>query len=406
MKSARNEDNGTAGGPLKAEVVSLADRRSGEAAKHVAAVAAGIGEEEKQKRVASLDAFRGFTILGMLLVNNIALDTATPKHLMHAPWNHGVTFADMIFPWFLFISGVVIPWSEAAHMKSNSGSWRYDLRILTRTAALFALGCLIDSCFARKVVVDLGVLQIIGLASAAAALLQELSPIRRAAIAFGLLAGYWAAIRFLPVPNVGVGVFTESKNLVRHLNDVYLQPVGLRGLISVVPTTALVMIGALTGGILRRRNMKDFVKAALLIGGGALLIAAGWLWNLDLPFNKPVWTPSYVVFSAGWGALILGLLYLVIDAAGFGFRAFPLVVFGANALAAYVAPVIFKALVLNSVHVTRSDGAAISLQQELYNFFFGIFGRVPGGWFYTFSYISIWWLWMWLLYRKRIYLRV
>jgi len=84
-------------------------------------------------------------ILGMLLVNNIALDTATPRPLTHAPWNGGLYFADLVFPWFLLIVGVAIPYSAASALAKGLPSWRYDLKIVTRAATLVLLGCLIDS---------------------------------------------------------------------------------------------------------------------------------------------------------------------------------------------------------------------------------------------------------------------
>src|SRR5206468_3937629 len=88
------------------------------------------------RRLTSLDAFRGLAILGMLLVNNAALDTATPSPLTHAPWNGGVHFADLVYPWFLLIVGVAIPFSAAASRARGIPTWKYDLKILGRAVAL------------------------------------------------------------------------------------------------------------------------------------------------------------------------------------------------------------------------------------------------------------------------------
>jgi len=91
-------------------------------------------------RMVSLDAFRGLTVLGMLLVNNIALDTMTPTQLTHAGWKQGAHFADLVFPWFLLIVGVAIPFAAASRRERGLSPWRYDLKILSRAATLVALG--------------------------------------------------------------------------------------------------------------------------------------------------------------------------------------------------------------------------------------------------------------------------
>jgi len=377
------------------------------AERHLTKADAGEAEpEQPQERLGALDAFRGFTILGMLLVNNAALDIQTPVQLTHAPWNGGVRFADMVFPWFLLIVGVAIPYAVAAHENRGQPLWKYDLRVFGRAATLLLLGCLIDSSLAKRPVFDLGVLQLIGLAYLAAALLYELSARRRLILAAGLLVSHWAIIRFLPVPGVGAGVFTESQNIINHLNQVYLQALNLRGLVSVVPTSALVLIGTVLGDVLRREAFTVMQKVGHLVAGGVILIVLGWIWSLDLPFNKPVWTASYILYAAGWGSLVLGLFYLLIDVNGWHAWAFPLVVPGVNAIFAYVAPIIVKVHILAEWNWRMPDGTLLPLQQAFMNLCFAHFGRVPGGWLYTVSYIVFWWLILFWMYRKRVFLRV
>src|SRR5438270_9628299 len=252
------------------------------------------------RRLTSLDAFRGLAILGMLLVNNVALDTATPAPLTHAPWNGGVHFADLVYPWFLLIVGVAIPFSAAASRARGIPTWKYDLKILSRSVTLILLGCLLESSQYKHPTFELGVLQQIGLAYLVGAMLGELSALRRLVVAAGFLISHWAAIRFLPIPGVGAGLFTENINLITHVTRLYLQPVALRGLINVVPMSALVLIGTVVGTLLRIETMPRLRKVGCLLLAGAALTGIGWLWNLDLPFNKSVWTASYVLYSAGW----------------------------------------------------------------------------------------------------------
>lgn len=360
----------------------------------------------KQLRLVSLDAFRGFTIVGMLIVNNLALDAYTPKILKHAGWNSGVTFADMVFPWFLFIVGVAIPYSAASHKAKGLAPWKYDLRVLSRTIWLLAIGCLLDSSLVKSPIFGLGVLQLIGLAYMVGALLYDLSIHRRLAVAAALLVGYWAMIRFIPIPGIGAGYFTENKNIIRHLNEVYLGQYHLKGIFSTVPTSALVIIGSAFGDIIRSENLPKWHKAIWIVGCGVGLALVGFLWNFDLPFNKQVWTSSYILFSAGLGAIVLGIFYAIADCANAKKWAFPLVVFGSNAILAYVLPILAKVYILQSWTIQTNTQTTCTIQQYLLNSAKSAAGNIGGGWLYTMGYVAIWWLVLLRLYTKKVFLRV
>lgn len=356
-------------------------------------------------RLVSLDAFRGLTILGMLLVNNVALDTRTPAHLVHAPWNEGVRFADLVFPWFLLIVGVALPYAAAAFRRKGLPLRIYLGKVLGRTVTLYLLGCLLTSSIARQPLFGLDVLQLIALAYGAGAVLYQLPLAARLVAAAALLVGHWALIRFLPFPGASPGTFTEAQNAISYLNATYLQPWGGKGLLSVVPTTALVLIGTALGDLLRTDGGTGR-KLRWLLLAGATLTLAGWLWSLDLPFNKPVWTASYILLTAGLGALVLAALYGLIDGLRWRALAFPLVVFGSNAIVAYVAPILVKIHVLQEWSWPAADGAPRTVQQALLEACTTQFGRTQGGWVYTAGYIFCWWLVLLLLYRKKLFLRV
>ena len=354
-------------------------------------------------RFRSLDAFRGLTILLMLLVNNVALDTATPKQLQHASWNAGLTLADYVFPWFLFCVGVAIPFAAASFRRKNLPAWRYDVKVVGRAVTLILLGCLIDSSILRQPHFTLGVLQIIGLAYLVAALLNDLPVVRRMFIAALMLVGYWAAIMFIPVPGVGAGMVAENNNLILHLNRTYLNALSLWGLPSLIPTAALVMIGSGIGELVRKKELRHLQRIAglLLLGGGLML--AGYLWNFSLPYNKPLWTPSYCLLTAGAGTLLLCIFYLILDAVQWWQWSYPLLVFGSNAIFAYVAPVLIKLWVLQVWHMGTAKTAVDQWLQESCKHHFGLVG---GGWCYTIGYIVLWWGVLWVLYRKKVFLRV
>ena len=241
--------------------------------------------EERPQRLLSLDAFRGLTIVLMLLVNNIALDKWTPDQLVHAPWNGGIRLADIVYPWFLFTIGLSIPFSVAGFRRKGMPAWRFDLRVLWRAAVLVLLGCIIDSSITHRPEFSLGVLQLIGFAYLFGALLYELNLIRRLFFSAVLLTGYWAAIKFLPAPGIGVGVFEESRNLIAYLNNAHLAAAHLDGLLSVVPTTALVLIGTALGDLLLSKKTSQEWKAFTLLIVGVLLVLLGVLWDISLPLR-------------------------------------------------------------------------------------------------------------------------
>jgi len=360
---------------------------------------------EKSPRLQSLDAFRGLSIVLTLLVSNIALDTATPKQLMHAGWNGGIHLADLVFPWFLFAAGVAIPFSAASAKKKGIPGWRYDLKILSRTAALVALGCLVDSSVQHQPLFTLGVLQIIGLAFLVGAFLYELPLFRRVILAVGMLLAYWAIIKFIPAPGMGAGAFEATHNIIYYLNRTYFSAVGLWGITSVVPTAAMMIIGSVIGDLLRNKTLTEHKRLAMLLIVGVVLVAAGFLWNFSLPYNKPLWTPAYVLMTAGLGTLLLGVLYLIVDAAGWWHWTYPLLVLGANAILAYVMPILVKLLILENWH-HNLHGVKMSVEQWFLTVAKTRYGAVPGGWVYTLGYILVWWIVLWFFYRKKVFLRV
>lgn len=334
-----------------------------------------------KQRLISLDAFRGFSIVLMLLVNNFG--SQAPSQLRHHRWGEMIHVADLAFPWFLLCVGVAIPFSARSFKKKNLPEWKYDLRILRRTLLLILIGTLLDSTEGAGIVLfSIGVLQTIALSYMFSAFLYDLPTYRRLTVATIALGAYWAAIKYLPIPGIGSGFFEEQKNFIFHVNRTYFGQVGLWNLPRVVPTTALVLIGTAIGDLILWEKCREVCKSLWLMGAGVILLVAGMVWGHSLGFNKWVWTPSFILFSAGTGTLLLGMMHLVIDAKGRSRWSFPLVVFGSNAILAYVAPILVKGVVLSPLNVDI------------------------GGWLRCILFIAFWWIIMWVLYRKRICLKV
>jgi predicted acyltransferase len=333
-------------------------------------------------RLIALDAFRGITIALMLLVNNFGGAAQAPTQLKHAGWEGTIHLADLAFPWFLLCVGIAIPFSVASAAKKGITNWRYALKVVKRIAILLALGAILDTSGDWRITwFSIGVLQTIAIAYGFGALLYDLSGHRRLTLAGLGLVAYWACIKYLPIPGEGVGLFQEQHNFILHLNRSYLGEVGLWGLPRIVPTAALTLIGTIVGDMLRRADVDKRRKALWLLTSGLLIAVLGYLWSLSLPFNKWVWTPSYVLACAGAGLLLLGIVYCVTDIAGKNKWAFPFVVFGSNAIIAYVLPIAMKQLLLSP---------------------FGIYVYT---WPLVIGYTLFWWVILWLLYRKKLFLR-
>ena len=356
-------------------------------------------------RLVSLDAFRGFTIVGMLWVNNLGATSYAPKQFGHAPWGAFPTFCDMIFPWFLLIVGVALPFAKASRLARGTSRPAYYAGAFRRMAMLMLLGWLINSSGARRIVIGLDVLQLIGLAYLVAALLDDLPRPARAAIAAGFLLWHWVLLRFIPFPGIGAGSFEEGRNAIAHINSI-LKPYHLRGVFSTFPTAALVMIGAFVGDLLRDTSTGATRKTALVAALGAAMIGVGLVWHLDLPMSKTVWTPGYILFAGGIGCVVLAAFYQVIDVWGLRRWAFPLVVLGMNAIAVYVMSILVRLHVLLEWNTTLTDGTDVNLWTGMLRWFEGNMGIPAGGMVFVALYIIAWWFVMFWMYRRQIFWRV
>lgn len=357
-------------------------------------------------RLLSLDAFRGLTILGMLLVNNIALDNRTPKEMLHADWSGAVSLADLVFPWFLLIVGVAIPYAAASRQARGEPYWRFVPKVFGRAITLVLLGCLIDSSASHTPVFDLNVLQLIGLAYLVGGLFSPLPLALRGLLAAVLLGAHWYILKFLPQPGAAMGTFTDSQNAILYLNQTYLARFHLSGLVSVIPAAAMVLIGTCIGDTVRRESQRPWGKFFVLCAAGAALVALGWLWSRAIPFNKPCWTPSFILYTAGWGVLALGTFYAVLDVKKWRWGALPLLVLGSNAIFAYVAPILVKFYILQGWTWPGPNGNPWPLQEALLHAGIVHWGRLRGGLVYTLGYVLVWWIVLFVLYRRRIFLRV
>jgi predicted acyltransferase len=310
-------------------------------------------------RVASVDALRGFAMFWILAGDALAWalhDMSSGKEgplsaaaqflslqLQHVPWD-GFRFYDFLFPLFVFVIGISIVFS-LSRLVERKGQWNAHERVLRRSLLLFLLGLIYYGGAGNlwPEIRLLGVLQRIALCYLFASLLFLHLDLRGLVIAFvSLLVGYWALMTFVPTPEVGAGSFAKDANLARWIDAQYLP--GLRfygewdpeGLLSTLSAIATCLLGVLTGMLLRDMRVEPAQKAVWLIGSGAALVAGGYLWGLQFPVIKMIWTSSFVLVAGGYSLMLLGVFYLLIDIWGRRAWATIFLWFGANAIALYM----------------------------------------------------------------------
>ncbi len=285
------------------------------------------------RRLSSLDAFRGATIAGMIIVNNPGTWGAMYWPLEHAEWN-GWTPTDLIFPFFLFIVGVSITLSRRSQ---QSGAWA----IVGRAAIIVGCGLFMSGFpfFNPDHWRIPGVLFRIGLCYLAAALLYRWTrgPRQTAvlvATTAAILIGYWFALtRFGDLsPEGNIGAAIDRAVFGQHLWRARWDP---EGLFSTVPAIATTLLGVLAGEWLKtpRRLVS---KIMWMAGVGFVLFAAGEVWGARFPVNKQLWTSSYVLLTAGSAAVLLAVCLQVVDVRGITWWTRPFVALGRNALTVFV----------------------------------------------------------------------
>ena len=371
-------------------------------------------------RLQSLDFFRGVTIAAMILVNDNGDGHAAYWPLKHSAWN-GWTPTDLVFPFFVFIVGVSMVFSFASRLKRGESRSHLMLHALRRAAILFALGVLLngfpDHYHAASIRIE-GVLQRIALCYLVAAALLLWTGARGWWTAIVVcLVGYWVLMRFVPVPGFGVPthdipLLDRDHNLAAWLDrlvfpgHLYEGTRDPEGLLSTVPAIATALLGVMTGEWLRSAASPRR-KTAWMIAMGVAGIAAGEIFNLWFPINKKLWTSSYVLFTAGIALMCLGVCYWLLDVKRWrGPWTLPAIIFGMNAIAAYVFSEVL-AKVLDAGGVATAGGPVLSWQEIIYQRLFAPLASPPNAsLIYSIAYVLVCLAVAWILYRKGIFLKV
>ncbi len=374
------------------------------------------------ERLLSLDVFRGITIMGMILVNNPGTWSAIYPPLEHAKWN-GCTPTDLIFPFFLFIVGVAISYSLSKRKAQGGDMKSLYLNIFRRTIILFALGIILAGFpfgllfghqFSFETIRIPGVLQRIAIVYMISSILFLTTNTKFQYWFTGaILVIYAMLMSFIAVPGVGYANFEPTTNLSAWLDRLILgshiwsgskfwDP---EGILSTLPAIGSAMLGIFTGNWLRCEKDQTTKTVWLFVWGGVLMVA-GWIWDGWFPINKNLWTSSYVLYTAGLALNFLAFCYWFIDVKKITWWIKPFQVYGMNAITVFFLSGIVGRI-MYMIKWQNSEGTLITFKEYLFQtFFLSWLQPINASLAWAIFYILFWLGLMWILYAKKIFIKV
>jgi predicted acyltransferase len=378
-------------------------------------------------RIISLDALRGLTIAFMIMVNNNGSERSAWWFMKHADWN-GLTPTDLVFPTFLFVVGASIVFAFESRLAKgitrSALAWQTVRRFLT----LFCFGLIVNnlgSVVSRHPHFDpsswriYGVLQRIAICYLIASLfyLWDRRWQTKAITVAVCLITYWILVRWVPVPGAGLPVrdipfLDKDQNLVAWLDRqifpgkmLYEFTRDPEGLLSDIPSLGTALLGMLAGLWMRSKHTLHG-KAAGLAGGAASLLALGCLWSLEFPVNKKMWTSSYVLVAAGISCALLALFFWIIEVHNQrGKWTTPLLILGSNSIAAYMISETLNTF-LDLIHIPFNGRSIGPLGWIYVNFLMKIPNPGLASFSYSFMFLVICFIPVWIMYRNKIFLKV
>jgi predicted acyltransferase len=392
-----------------------------------------------RERLLSLDVFRGMTVAGMLLVNNPGDWGHIFPPLEHAAW-HGWTPTDLIFPFFLFIVGVTSHLSLSQRRARGDDDAAIVRQVLRRGVLIFLFGLFLswfpgfmwgtiesipNATFGDRVLYRLehlrimGVLQRIGVAYVLGALITLRGNWQQhLVILLTILLGYWALMTLVVVPDQGVpgwqlldkpeavlsAWFDRTILTTNHLwaSAKTWDP---EGLLSSLPAVGSMMIGQFAGRwIGSSRPIAERLNGMFAIG--ALLLVVGLMWHWVFPINKSLWTSSYVVFTGGMALVTLATCMWIIDVQQIRRWTTFFVIYGTNPMIAFLGSGLMARLTVTLLKVETADGP-VSVQWVIFQSVFApILEPHVASLGYALSFVALWFVILWALWRRKIFLKV
>ena len=362
------------------------------------------------KRLLSLDVFRGITLAAMVLVNTPGSWNYVYQPLGHAEW-HGCTPTDLIFPFFLFIVGVSISLALGKRKKRGDDHSKIIRKIIIRTLIIFGIGLLLNLIpkFNFTTVRIPGVLQRIALVYGVTAIIFLKTNWRTQLWLSALfLLGYWALMTLVPVPGLGEASLEAEANLGawldRTLMDGHLWSQSKvwdpEGLLSTIPAFATSIAGILTGTWLKTKNTHHQKIIGMMVVG-AVLIVIGLFWDLAFPINKKIWTSSYVLYHSGIALQLLAIIYWLVDVLGYKKWIKPFVVFGVNSLFVFVGSGLLAKLLIYTKIAGQSSYSWI-----FENVFNSWLPNYPASLAFALTVVFLFWALLSWMYKKRWFIKI
>ena len=381
------------------------------------------------QRLLALDILRGFTIAGMIMVNNPGNWGSVYAPLRHASW-HGLTPTDLVFPFFMFIMGIstCISLSKYNFECNSSAIWK----IVKRTCVIFAIGLGIAwfSLFCRTwnllASENLPFLSHLGQSIWTFDRIRILGVLQRLALSYGFAALIVISVKHRYIPYIigtllvgylmilifGKGYEYNETNIlsvvdraVLGLKHIYkdngIEP---EGILSTIPSIAHVLLGFCCGKCLVCEiDIKDKMLRFFLLG--TVLTFAGFLLNYGCPINKKIWSPTFVLVTCGLASSFLALLIWIIDVKGYKKWCRFFEAFGINPLFMYVVAALLSTLIAN-IRFMYND-ALISVNGFVYKVLIQpVFGDYLGSLVFAVLFVSVVWLSGYYLYKKKIYIKI
>ena len=359
------------------------------------------------KRLISLDALRGFTIAGMILVNVPGSWEHIYSPFRHAKFN-GLTLADLVFPFFLYIVGASIVLALMKCIKQGVSKTSMLKKVIIRTLILFVLGIFLNwmsSDFTVPLRIA-GVLQRIALCYLFCSMLFIFtSRITMLVVGLVILIGYWILSIFIPIYGFDEVIFTPNMNWAAWIDGqllpgkMYFGTWDPEGILSTLPAIVTTIFGMITTYFISKINDKKQKVMVLLLGGTGLIIA-GILLSYSFPINKNVWSSSYVLLTSGLATMLWSFLIYLIDIKKISKWTRPGIIFGANAITAYVLHY------LMAYPLGRLKIGSASIQGHFMHTFSKVIPAELASLFWAIFFTFICFLPLWLMYRKKVFVKV
>jgi predicted acyltransferase len=354
----------------------------------------------QNKRLISLDALRGFTIVAMIMVNYPGSEEAVYFTLRHTEWN-GLSFTDQVAPYFLYFVGASIALAYSKRLQANVSRSSMYKKIFTRSLKIYVVGMFLNlmPAFDFHTIRWTGTLQRIAVVFFISAIIYLNTNWKQQAWIAGItLVLYWLVLACIPMPGFGKVMMEPGINIVAWVDNHFLPGKMWRGnwdpesILTTVTSVVSCITGMLAGHLMLSSKSAN-EKVNWLMTAGVFLSIAGYFWGLIFPVNENLWTSSFVLVTSGFASLLFGAFYFLVDIKGKTRGTLPGIIFGANAITIYFLADVwalffyvakFSGSSLNEKFVKGlSDaGADPRLASLIYALLFGLVNFLPAWWLY------------------------